>query len=197
MELAGSKGLYLFPSESIMGVPHLAEKPILFVASLFSDNTIFDKVFPYLYDNFGNILFHSDIRPWKYSDHYNKELGVPLYRNFIFFEEIIDPSSLADIKLITNAIEDQWSHGGKRQINLDPGYITLAKVVLASTKNYSHRIYIGKGIYAELALVYKNHQFVTMPYTYNDYKDPHYLSMFMKVRNLLKGPQEKVLAIRE
>jgi hypothetical protein len=169
-----------------MGVPHLFEEPILFIGTLFSDKKIFDDVFPILRDNFGTILFQSATQPWKYSDHYTKELGTPLYRNFIFFEEIIDPSILADIKLLTNDMETIYSHDEKRQINLDPGYITLAKVVLASTKNYSHRIYLGKGIYAELALLYKNHQFITMPYTYNDYKDLAYLSMFMEVRNLLK-----------
>ena len=172
-----------------MGVPHLFEEPILFIGSLFSDKLIFDKVFPVLQDNFGNILFQSNIRPWEYSAHYNKELGAPIYRNFIFFDGIIDPSALSDIKLLTNDVEAAYSQAGKRRINLDPGYITLAKVVLASTKNYSHRIYLGKGIYAELALLYKNRQFITMPYTYNDYKDPTYLAMFMKVRNLLKKPR--------
>ncbi|PKL51647.1 MAG: DUF4416 domain-containing protein [Nitrospira bacterium HGW-Nitrospira-1] len=172
-----------------MGVPHLSEEAALFVGTLFADKKIFDDVLPVLKDNFGNILFQSDIQPWNYSNHYDKELGTPLYRNFIFFNEIIDHSMLADIKLLTNDVEAVYSRAGKRQINLDPGYITLAKVVLASTKNYSHRIYVGKGIYAELALLYKNHQFIAMPYTYNDYKDQTSLAMFMKVRNLLKKPR--------
>jgi len=172
-----------------MGVPHLFEEPILFIGTLFPDESIFNQVIPDLQDKFGNILFQSNIQPWKYSEHYNNEMGTPLYRKFIFFAEIIDPSTLADIKLLTNGIEDVYSHDGKRLINLDPGYITLAKVVLASTKNYSHRIYLGKGIYAELALVYRNQQFITMPYTYNDYKDQTYLAMFMNVRNLLKDKQ--------
>ena len=94
--------------------------------------------------------------------------------------------------MLTNDIESFFSVSGKRKINLDPGYITLAKVVLASTKNYSHRIYLGKGIYAELALLYKNRQFIAMPYTYNDYKDIRYLNMFMKVRDFLKKPREQI-----
>jgi hypothetical protein len=169
-----------------MGVPHLFEEPILFIGTLFSDKKSFDEVIPLLQDTFGKVLFQSTIQSWKYSNHYHNELGEPLYRNFIFFDKIIDPSTLPEIKLFTNDIEFNYSLHGKRRINLDPGYITLAKVVLASTKNYSHRIYLGKGIYAELALLYKNHQFITMPYTYNDYKDQNYLSMFMNVRNLLK-----------
>ena len=174
-----------------MGVPHLFEEPILFIGTLFPDKSLFNHVFPVLQDKFGTILFQSNIQPWKYSTHYNQELGSPLYRNFIFFDKIIDPSTLADIKLLTNGIEAVYSRDGKRLINLDPGYITLAKVVLASTKNYSHRIYLGKGIYAELALFYKNHQFMSMPYTYSDYKDQAYLSMFTTVRNLLKKPQAR------
>jgi hypothetical protein len=169
-----------------MGVPHLFEEPILFIGALFSDHKIFDEVFPSLKNNFGNILFQSSIQPWGYSDHYNKELGTPIYRNFIFFDRIIDPSTLADIKLFTNGLENIYSQSGRRSINLDPGYLTLAKVVLASTKNYSHRIYIGKGIYEELALLHKNQQFIAMPYTYNDYKDQIYVNIFMQVRDLLK-----------
>jgi len=181
-----------------MGVPHLFEEPIVFIGTLFSDKTIFDQVLPLLQDKFGNILFQSSTQPWKYSDHYNKELGGQIYRNFIFFDEIIDPSTLTDIKLLTNDIEAIYSQDGKRRVNIDPGYITLAKVVLASTKNYSHRIYLGKGIYAELALFYKNQQFIAMPYTYNDYKDQTYLVMFMKVRNLLKKLQgEKSIILKE
>jgi len=172
-----------------MGVPHLFEKPILFIGTLFAEKNIFEDVFPVLKDKFGNVLFQSDIQPWNYSEHYTRELGAPLQRNFIFFDGVIDPSTLADIKLLTNDLEAIYSLAGKRKINLDPGYLTLAKVVLASTKNYSHRIYIGKGIYAELALLYKNHQFITMPYTYNDYKDPYYLNMFMTVRKLLGRKQ--------
>jgi hypothetical protein len=173
-----------------MGVPHLFEKPILFIGALFPDKLIFDEVFPALQRNFGDVFFQSSIEPWSYSGHYEKELGTPIYRTFVFFDRIIDPSLLADIKLITNELEALNSIDGRRRINLDPGYLTLAKVVLASTKNYSHRIYIGKGIYAELALLYKNQQFNSMPYTYNDYKNEFYVRMFTEARDLLKKVQQ-------
>lgn len=177
-----------------MGVPHLFEEPILFIGMLFPEKEVFDEVTPRLKDKFGNILFESESQPWNFSDHYREEMGAPLYRKFIFFGEVIDPSILPEIKLFTNEIESSYSHFGKRRINLDPGYITLAKVVLASTKNYSHRIYLGKGIYAELALIYRGEQFHPMPYTYNDYKDPAYVSLFMKARNLLKKPKKKTIS---
>jgi hypothetical protein len=173
----------------MMGMPHLFEKPVLFIGVLFRNKQIFDGVLPALQNYFGTIFFQSTLKPWTYSSHYDKELGTPIYRSFVFFEKIIDPSSLSEIKLITNDLEAINSIGGNRMINLDPGYLTLAKVVLASTKNYSHRIYLGRGIYAELALVYKNQQFNSMFYTYNDYKDETYLKMFKKVRELLKKKQ--------
>ena len=75
-----------------MGVPHLFEKPILFIGVLFSEKNIFDATFTILRKNFGNVLFQSDVDLWQYTDHYHKELGIPIFRNFIFFEKIIDPS---------------------------------------------------------------------------------------------------------
>ncbi len=166
--------------------PECTDNAFLFIGSLFSSDNIFDAVLTTLTENFGNILYKTPTLPWNYTSHYNKELGTSIYRNFIFFEKSIDPSYLVDVKLITNEIERVFSHNNNRQINLDPGYITLAKVVLASTKNYSHRIYLGRAIYGELALLFKNGKFISLPYTYNDYKDEIYLNIFMKVRRLIK-----------
>src|SRR4030066_1396828 len=169
-----------------MGKVRPAEPVLLFMGTLYSDAGIFNYSKEIIEKNFGDILLMSPSIKWDHSSYYKDELGWPLFRQFIFFKNLIDPGMLAQIKLKTNEIEDALSSKGKRCINIDPGYITLSKIVLASTKNYSHRIYLGKGIYAELALLYKNHQFIAMPYTYNDYKDQTYLVMFMKVRNLLK-----------
>lgn len=174
-----------------MGVPHLFEEPILFIGMLFPEKNVSEDVLPHLKGKFGSIMLESESREWHFSGHYSEEMGAPLFRKFVFFDTIIDPSVLPDAKLFTNEIESLFSFCGKRRINLDPGYITLAKVVLASTKNYSHRIYLGKGIYAELALLYRGRQFHPMPYTYTDYKDPAYLNMFMTVRDLLKKPKKK------
>lgn len=168
-----------------MGGPYIHEKPILFVGSLFSLGYIFDSALLILKENFGNILFQSHTFPWNFSSYYGNELGTPIYRNFVFFKSIIDPSSLTELKLKTKKIEDDFLKNNKRQINLDPGYLTLAKVVLASTKNYSHRIYLGKGIYAELALFYRGKRFIALPYTYKDYRDETSLNIFMEARKHL------------
>jgi len=95
---------------------------------------------------------------------------------------------LAQIKLKTNEIEDALSSKGKRCINLDPGYLTLSKIVLASTKNYAHRIYLGKGVYGEVTLVYvyKDSTYTPHLFTYRDYQDKTCIEMFLNVRAMLK-----------
>jgi len=122
----------------------------------------------------------------EFTDHYTEELGSPVYRSFIFFNTIIDPASLVEAKLTTNEIEKTFSCDKKRQINIDPGYLTLAKVVLASTKNYSHRLSLGKGIYGELELFYKDKTFVPHLFTYSDYMEKNCIEMFIKARGMLK-----------
>lgn len=170
-----------------MGKPRQPEKAVVFIAALFARQEILDDALRVLGDQFGNILYKSPTLPWDSTSFYCKELGTPIYRSFIFFDKIIDSSTLAETKIITNEIENSFLKDKNRQINLDPGYMTLAKIVLASTKNYSHRINIGQGIYAELTLLYRNNQFNPLPYTYNDYKDEKFLTVFREARKILKS----------
>ncbi len=168
-----------------MGRVRATEPALLFIGTLYSDSEIFDYSKKILEKHFGDILLVSPSMPWDYSSYYKDELGSPLFRQFIFFKTLIDPGILADVKLNTNAIEDALS-SGKRCINLDPGYLTLSKIVLASTKNYAHRIYIGKGIYAEVTLIFKDGIYNPYLYTYRDYQDKTYIDIFMNARAILK-----------
>jgi hypothetical protein len=169
-----------------MGIPHPPEKSLLFIAVLYSKKEIFNVVVPMLSARSGEILFISPESSWDHSQYYDKELGKPVYRRFIFFKTLFAPETLPDKKLETNAIERVYSQNGKRMINLDPGYIMLSRVVLASAKDYSHRIYLGKGIYGELALYYEGNSFNPLPYTYQDYRDRRCLEVFEKARKELK-----------
>jgi hypothetical protein len=169
-----------------MGKVRAAEPVLLFVGTLYSDSEIFNRSKVILGKNFGEILLLSPPISWDYSSYYKDELGRPIFRQFIFFKNLIDPGILADIKLKTNEIEDALSYEGKRCINLDPGYLTLSKIILASTKNYAHRIYIGKGIYAEVTLIYKGGTYKPHLYTYRDYQDKIYIEIFMDAREMLK-----------
>lgn len=168
-----------------MGTPSPPERALLFVGILYNDEQYLSLSRERLIDSFGEIILESPILAWDYSDYYTEELGYPIQRLFIFFKNIINPETLADIKLITNDIEYQLSTNGRRNINLDPGYLTLSKVVLASTKNYSHRIYVGKGIYAEVTLVYRDGRYNSHVFTYKDYASNTYTELFAQARRFL------------
>jgi hypothetical protein len=161
------------------------EPVLLFVATLYCAEEYFSKAKERLRNVFGDIVLESKSLSWDYSDYYTEELGSPITRRFIFFRDTIHSETLSDIKITTNEIEEQLSSGGKRNINLDPGYLTPYNVVLASTKNYSHRIYIGKGIFAEVTLVYKNGRYRPHLFTYTDFASDEYTEILAQARKLL------------
>lgn len=128
----------------------------------------------------------SAILDFIYTRYYEAEMGSPLYRQFFSFQNLIDPGALATIKVFTNSLEGEFTRpGGKRQVNLDPGYLAPAKLVLATTKDRSHRIYLGQGIYAEVTLLYYRGQFEPLPWTYPDYRTEAYRNYFARVREII------------
>jgi hypothetical protein len=159
---------------------------LLFIGTLYCDESVFHDAYALLKKHSGEILLVSHSIPWDFSTYYHDEIGSPLLRQFLFFKTFIDPGTLADIKIKTNGIEDVLSSEGKRRINLDPGYLTLSKIVLASTKDYAHRIYLGKGIYAETTLIYKGSTYEPHMFSYRDYQEESYIKIFMNVRALYK-----------
>lgn len=163
------------------------ERAIYFVASLFVTPVAFDNALPALCRFFGPVLSCSEAYPWDRSDYYREEMGAPLIRRFVFFSKVSDTSVLAQAKDAVQAIEDGLSQDGRRTINLDPGYLTLAKVVLASRKNYSHRICIRAGVFAELELYCEGGRFRPMPYTYYDYREDRCLKIFNGARQRFKN----------
>ncbi len=168
-----------------MGKPREPEKALLFVGTLYSNAGYYLRAREILTEEFGGIVLESRESPWDYSEYYREEMGWPIFRRFIAFEGIIDPSSIREIKLLTNLLEERLSLDGKRQINLDPGYLTPSKVVLATTKNYAHRVYLGKGIYAEVTLYYRKGAYRAHEFTYRDYGSREYIEFFTDLRHLL------------
>lgn len=129
----------------------------------------------------------SGLWPFDTTDYYALEMGEDLQRQFVSFERLIDPGQLAGLKMLTNDIEkricrDLGLPDDRRQVNVDPGYVTLSKLVLATTKDYSHRIYLGNGIYAESTMHYEKGAWVAWPWTYPDYADTRYHAFFEEVR---------------
>lgn len=169
-----------------MGKVRPPEKAVLFMAILIKEQELFEEMNSLLQKEFGEILFKTPLQDWNWTDYYKDEMGEGIKRAFIFFKHVIDSSELSEIKLKTNKLEERFSVNNKRRVNLDPGYITPSKVVLASTKNYCHRIYIGKGIYAEITLYYKDNSFKPHIFTYRDYASPETISTFNTVREIIK-----------
>lgn len=138
---------------------------------------------------FGKIDLLSDPWPFDQTDYYRDETGEHILRQFVSIEKLIDPGKLSKIKLKTNKLEQnlagQSASDLLRPVNLDPGIIEPSKLILATTKNYSHRIYIGKKIYAEVTLIFDKGSWLALSYTYPDYKQDCYHNFFSKVRTRL------------
>jgi hypothetical protein len=159
-------------------------EPVKLVSSVFSGNkALLDETIERMSDKFGNIDYITEYIPFEYTDYYKKEMGGSLIRRFIAFEKLIRPEDLPDVKLYTNIIEEEFSKDGKRPVNIDPGYISLAHLILATGKAYTHRPYIGKGIYADLTLIYVKHSFRALEWTYPDYSDKKTIKMFNDIRS--------------
>lgn len=133
---------------------------------------------------FGKIDFESPALPFIHTAYYEKEFGKNLKRKFIAFQKLILPHNLHKIKIITNKIEKKMAKGISRVINIDPGYLDLSKLILASTKDYKHRIYLTKGIYAEVTFFYQDKTFRPWEWTYPDYKTSEYIEIFNRIRQI-------------
>jgi len=119
--------------------------------------------------------------------YYEKEMGWPLFRRFVSFRDLIRPDSIVEVKLRTNELEKAFVREGKRSVNIDPGYICMERLVLVTGKNYTHRIYLSKGIYADLALVFQKGGFRPLPWTYRDYGDEDLIEQFNGIRAKYKA----------
>ena len=131
---------------------------------------------------YGQPDFISSIISFDYTNYYCAEMGENLVRRFLTFEKLIRPEELPDIKLATNEIEDKSALNLRRQVNIDPGYISKANLILATGKSYTHRPYLRDGIYADLTLIYQGKKFCSLPWTYPDYADEKQLLMLSKIR---------------
>jgi hypothetical protein len=157
----------------------------LFCGIISSDEEIKQKSFDRLKEKLGSIDLISDVMTFDFSSYYNPEMGDNLERFWISFEKLVSAAELADIKVFTNSIEDNFAIDNKRKINIDPGYITPANVILATTKDYSHRIYLKKGIYGEVTTIYQKNNYIKLPWSYPDYLSPIAVEFLLKARTAL------------
>ncbi|MFH1996070.1 MAG: DUF4416 family protein [Candidatus Omnitrophota bacterium] len=135
---------------------------------------------------FGELDFIGDLLAFDKTTYYNSEMGEGLKRQFISFRPLIEQDRAHLIKLTTNKIERQLSGNKKRAVNIDPGYLELSKFILLTTKDYSHRVYLGRGIFSELTLLYRDKKFCPLEWTYPDYRSKEYVEALGRVRNIYK-----------
>lgn len=183
MPVNGAAFLFNLP----MGIITAPTPVKLFIGMLSQDMSLFEQLKRDLVNLYGPVDLESDIMQWGHTKYYEKEMGPGLKRQFIFFSTLIHPGTLADIKLKTDALEKMHlNETSGRMINLDPGYLDAAKLVLVSTKDFSHRIYLDKGIYGEVTLFYSGGNYQSLPYTFPDFRTEEYLDIFRRARGLFK-----------
>lgn len=165
-----------------MGKVIIPHKVRLFCAICYANEQIRDHAKKILISEFGQIDYFSDPFDFTFTNYYSDEMGGKLMKIFYSFSELVDPAGIAEIKLTTNTLEKYLSFEGKRTVNIDPGYLEAAKIVLATTKNFSHRVYLEKGIYGDVQLFFQKGRFQTNEWTYPDYKMEETIAFFVKLR---------------
>jgi hypothetical protein len=138
----------------------------------------------------GKLALQSPVYDFTETDFYTQSMGTDLKKQFLVFDEMIDPGDLAPTKIQSNQWEleyaEQADHPQKRPLNIDPGYISEAKLVLATTKDRDHRIYLQQGIFAEVTLHFRGKQWTSSRWTYPDYQRTDFQAFFTDCRNLLR-----------
>ena len=175
------------PMGTVKPPPHAK----LFCGLLASDLELMRLAIRRLRTHFGPIDLESEVWPFDQTNYYRVEMGDDIRRRFVFFEELISVERLGEIKCLTNDLEtricdDTLRPHDRRPVNIDPGYMTLSKIVLATTKDYAHRIYVDRGIYAEVTLHYESGVWCPYPWTYPDYAADTYRACFESARRKLK-----------
>lgn len=165
-------------------------KPVpvkLFAGIFFNEKELISKLKEELIEKIGEIDYESEIFDFNFTDYYEKEMGKDIKRIFYSFKELIDPARIVEIKHLCFEIEKKFMDiEGKRKFNIDPGYMDFFKVVLASFKPGGYKIYLDKGVYADITLWYEKGKFKPLLTSFPDFKTNLYEKTFLKIRELYK-----------
>ncbi len=157
-------------------------KALLVSGIIYSPEVELNDILSTLNATFGDILLKAGPVDFTWTRYYEREMGQGLKRYFVAFDELVNQDSLPFVKLKAMALEDNWTLKGGRRVNIDPGILTLERLVLATTKNFTHRVYLGHGIYADLTLVYQKGNFSVLPWTYPDYRSQFAMDFLTRAR---------------
>lgn len=166
-----------------MSLPQLPTPAKLIAGFFLKDKALAAGITQDLQEQLGPVDMVSAWLDFDFTTYYQKEMGAPLGRRLIVFKSLIEQTQLAAIKRMTNRLEHKYQRQGQRRVNIDPGYVLPERFVLATGKNFTHRIYLGQGIYADLTLIYQKGGFRSLPWTYPDYAHRHLIDFLTLVRN--------------
>jgi hypothetical protein len=167
-------------------------RPVKLLMSLITaDDRLVSEVVDALAKRYGKVDFASEALPFDFTSYYAPEMGAGLFRRLVTFAPLIPRESLVRIKGETNELEAAFAVDGKRRINIDPGYISAEHLILATTKGYTHRPYLGHGIYADLTLIFRSGEFHPLEWTYPDYASHEIRHILAEIRRrYLQGEKE-------
>jgi hypothetical protein len=170
--------------------------PVWLIAAVFSrHDDAFEWTRAQLVERYGPVALQSPRFVFDDTDYYEPTMGSELRKQFTLLERPIDAATLVDVKHTTNALETAYAEAGHhdepRPLNIDPGYLTAAKLVLASTKDHAHRIYLDGGIYAEVTLHYQHHQWRAREWTFPDYRRDDYQAFLGEARQYVRQQQTR------
>ena len=169
---------------------------LLFMAVFSSDSSAFNWVRKRAEAEWGTLALESEPFPFEtFTDYYAQAMGETLPKRLWAFEHLVSPDTLPKIKRLTNDWEDEFKSVtvclAERPLNIDPGYIDLGKLILASTKDHAHRIYLSEGIFAETTLMYTQKQWKPLPWTYPDYQSAGYHEFLTRCREYLQSVRKR------
>ncbi len=169
-----------------MGIISTPRPVKLFAGVLSAKPGVFPAVEERLCSLFGSVELRTEPFPFDTTTYYDEEMGRPLNRIFYGFSSLIAAESISRIKRQTNELEAEFASQMRevvRPVNIDPGYLEESKIVLASTKNFSHRILVSDGIYAEVTMQYEGKEWRMLPWTFPDFRTGRYNAFFTTLRD--------------
>ncbi|MEO0079335.1 MAG: DUF4416 family protein [candidate division WOR-3 bacterium] len=172
-----------------------AVRPVKLIIGIIAqdDSKLLEAAEQMLGEAFAAIEAQSSTIPFDFTEYYEKEMGKGLIRRWVSCQGTVDPDCLVRTKLKSRELEAAMSNSkGRRRINLDPGILSLNNLILASTKDFAHRIYLGSGIYAEVTLIYRSGRFQPLEWTYPDYRTPTCLEFLAACRRNLLAALEQL-----
>jgi hypothetical protein len=157
-----------------------------FAAILFKHAHILDEGLSLLRQAFPPVTYRGPAHPFTQTDYYAGEMGPGLSRCMLAFEGLAEPGELCSSKWRAHELEQTLSSEGRRTLNIDVGYLDLFKVVLASFKGRGNKLYLDKGVWADITLTYEKGRFHPLPWSFPDFAAGTYEKDLIRIRELLK-----------